>query len=744
MTSTVVDSSSNDPLQDGLTLIDPSSYTDQEDTTDNEQEIDINNIIGEFEFDDVFEYRQIDEDTILHQESKNFNNQVQSNPYIKEILNTSGLYVHKQETVLKMWRKNGPLGLFHMFLQKSFLNTVREWTNEKLKKEPTREQSHPITPGEFYNYMGLELGTSLLHMNDFKNYWQSGLFSSTSSSFYPAVMRYTRFSVIRGIIRFTPPDTSEDADKIHANPLWHSEPLLKHFYLQCANVAVPLGPGALDENGAATKARTKASSYMPSKPDKYAIRFYSLVGHRYLYLFSMFDNNRGNSTGLNLVDRYAFIHRELRHVVASKFKDKCNTKPGDINRESASALWTTQLGHMCMKKPMSDVNIRDKSRRIFTDNFYTRHALGQKMKEISNNELKLCGTVRLNFVDEVNKVNVIEGIEMMKKAERGDWVLVPAFNFEQNHEKEKNAFLKEQKKKKTRRKYEPKMGDQVDNAGFILFMDSKLCIFYSNDLASTPSQQNVCSRHSDEDAIKHAWKCMHGKAPLRRYPPAKDGVKGDIGRIVYQVPAVIVAYNYFMCLVDLLDQRRANLATKRKERRVHMSIWTMILDLACHQGYSLYEWLRDNHPDVAEIVMKEKITKKLTFRDFKMKIVESLVEDRLKNNDLITKKPKTSEEDHVLFSLSATNEDTCKMVNPQLKCELCDMMSGKRKFAQFYCGTCKVGFHPQCFHVYHNRHQYPDLKDNIDAADEDWKRKKRRVSVGSKYFNESISLPYMK
>ena len=695
-----------------------------------------NDLIGTFELDDIFEYRQVDENSNNYEDAKNFNNKVQNHPYVKKILKTSGLFVHFEKSVLKAWKEQGALGLFHLFLQKEFLDTVRKWTNKSLLMKRDEKE---VQKTEFYNYMGLELGTSLIHMNRFKDYWGPSMFDSTPSSFYSRVMGYKRFIAIRGSLRFTPPETSQDTYKTSTSPLWHSEPLLNHFYKRCANVATPLGPVALDENGASTKARSSAKSYLPNKPDKYAIRFYSVVSNTFLYLFSMFDNNRGNSTGMNPVDRYAYVHRELKRVVSSKFNDKSKTKPGDISRDSASALWATQLAHMTMKAPMSDVNIEDKSRRIFTDNFYTRHALGEKMKELSN-ELKLCGTVRLNFVDEVNKVNVTKGIEMMRNAKRGDWVLVPAFNFDRNHEKDKNAFLKEQKKNRTRQKYEPKMGEQAENAGFVLFMDSKLCIFYSNDLACTPSRQNISSRHSDDKEVEDAWECMHGRAPLRRYPPAKDGVKGDIGRIVYQVPAVIVAYNYFMCMVDLMDQRRANLVTKRKERRVQMSLWTMILDLASHQGYAIYEWITVNYPEKAMIVMNEKISKKLTFYEFKKKIVEGLVEDKLKKRNVCKRKSSSEEpKPHLLCSLfDASNKEN----KPQMRCEVCNIVGDKRLMTSFYCDTCKVGFHPACFNVYHNRDNYADWKDKMNVCEE--KFKKKRNCLGSKYFTGKIVLPHMK
>ncbi|KUF83394.1 hypothetical protein AM587_10001336 [Phytophthora nicotianae] len=66
-------------------------------------------------------------------------------------------------------------------------------------------------------------------------------------------------------------DTSRD-------PLWHSRILLRHIQRKFADVAIPYGVSSLDENSIRTKARTAAKSFIPTKPDKNAIRFYAVVG----------------------------------------------------------------------------------------------------------------------------------------------------------------------------------------------------------------------------------------------------------------------------------------------------------------------------------------------------------------------------------------------------------------------------------------------------------------------------------
>jgi hypothetical protein len=58
-------------------------------------------------------------------------------------------------------------------------------------------------------------------------------------------------------------------------------------------------------------------------------------------------------------------------------------------------------------------------------------------------------------------------------------------------------------------------------------------------------------------------------------------------RKVFMAPAVVVAYNLFMNSVDRMDQRRSAMACQRREKRCSMSIFTMILDLACSNAYAL-------------------------------------------------------------------------------------------------------------------------------------------------------------
>ncbi|POM72020.1 Hypothetical protein PHPALM_11339 [Phytophthora palmivora] len=83
-------------------------------------------------------------------------------------------------------------------------------------------------------------------------------------------------------VRISSPLEPTPHQKINT-PIWHSRNLLNQL-------AGPTGVSSLDERSVRTRARTKTKPYTPLKPDKYAIRFYAIVGWDSLYIHSLWDN----------------------------------------------------------------------------------------------------------------------------------------------------------------------------------------------------------------------------------------------------------------------------------------------------------------------------------------------------------------------------------------------------------------------------------------------------------------------
>jgi hypothetical protein len=82
----------------------------------------------------------------------------------------------------------------------------------------------------------------------------------------------------------------------------------------------------------------------------------------------------------------------------------------------------------------------------------------------------------------------------------------------------------------------PPLGDAANKAGYIVFKNAKVVVFYTNDLLENPPEPIL--RGSDERAIK----CIHGLAKISHWT------------IDFFVPAPIVAYGMFMNGVDRMDQ----------------------------------------------------------------------------------------------------------------------------------------------------------------------------------------------
>ncbi|EGZ07378.1 hypothetical protein PHYSODRAFT_529221, partial [Phytophthora sojae] len=135
--------------------------------------------------------------------------------------------------------------------------------------------------------------------------------------------------------------SSEDGRKARQDPLRHSRLLLQHFQRKFASIAVPFGISSIDEIGVRTKARTLARPFMPLKPDKFAIRFYAVVGWESLYVHSFWDNGSGNTMPTTAAQRYTHLFPSLRHPLHVTL----NRPDIPVDPKAAAALWVAMIAH---------------------------------------------------------------------------------------------------------------------------------------------------------------------------------------------------------------------------------------------------------------------------------------------------------------------------------------------------------------------------------------------------------------
>lgn len=140
---------------------------------------------------------------------------------------------------------------------------LRKWTSDVL----IGTGHAAITETEFNAYLGLEIATAICPLNDIADYWSTS--RCLRKSAFIDTMTRTRFQQIRGSLTLHPPqDSSFDKEK---DPLWCCRGVMEQK--RFAEFAVPVGVRSLDEMTVATKARTRAKTFIPSKPTSMAFGF---------------------------------------------------------------------------------------------------------------------------------------------------------------------------------------------------------------------------------------------------------------------------------------------------------------------------------------------------------------------------------------------------------------------------------------------------------------------------------------
>jgi hypothetical protein len=141
------------------------------------------------------------------------NANVVDNAYITSILEPANLHILQPGQVsLAYHSEKLELNLFHLFFTKNYLETVCRWTNEVLEKKGLKS----CTSLEFFAYIGLELGMSLLKYNSIKSYWGNGSFLGHET--YKQCMPQNRFQQIRASVWFCSLN-SYDSEMASSDPL---------------------------------------------------------------------------------------------------------------------------------------------------------------------------------------------------------------------------------------------------------------------------------------------------------------------------------------------------------------------------------------------------------------------------------------------------------------------------------------------------------------------------------------------
>jgi hypothetical protein len=190
-----------------------------------------------------------------------------------------------------------------------------------------------------------------------------------------------------------------------------------------------------------------------------------------------------------------------------------------------------------------------------------------------------------------------------------------------------------------------------------------------------------------------AIQSVNGTCTIRRWTGSEV-----MHRSMFEVPAIVGAYNSFMNVVYRMDQIRSSCPTRHREKRVSMTFFTLVLDLAIINAQAIYKKLQFGTD--------------YTLTYFKQGICEQLVTPlvRMKQNETVTpeipyQRPNI---DEVIGSLDSSHylmnlKQNAAGRPADAHCYLCLLFQKKLK-TRFGCVQCKKAFHPQCataFHFWH-------------------------------------------
>ncbi|ETL77356.1 hypothetical protein L917_21703, partial [Phytophthora nicotianae] len=290
----------------------------------------------------------------------------------------------------------------------------------------------------------------------------------------------------------------------------------------------------------------------------------------------------------------------------------------------------------------------------------------------TDGEMHLLGTVRLNLVDKWNKPAVKASIERVDASERGSWELVAAVGLEPGWKEKQKKHQASQRRlpKAQRTTYEPVIV-QAEKAGYVIYKDRKVVIFYTNDLKATPSQPTLPSTSPE------AVLCCHGTYPIQRW--TEDRM---MHRRVFMAPTIIAAYNFCMNAVDRVDQLRSTNPIRRREKRLGMTMFTWLMDIAIINAHTLVKTIRPT------------TGKEISLREFKRKIADVLTSNEKQNKsrrDLQKKKRSQESLDEIIgmdTSLHMITPNSTDHSKGRLLCHLCSLRNIKKK-AKYGCTKCE-------------------------------------------------------
>jgi hypothetical protein len=198
---------------------------------------------------------------------------------------------------------------FSLYITDDMIEQIVRHTNQEIDRHG--EGNRDIHGEGYWQYTDLvelkalfglliSIGTTKGRNENVRDLWHDGPFSR---SFFRAVMSRNRFEVLLLCIRFDDKRSREERrrnDKLAAiSEIWNA------FIANCLDSYKPGALCTIDEHMISFRGRCSFIMYLPSKPDKYGIKVFSLVCSHcyYLYNASIYTGKEGTQVTRNLGEK---------------------------------------------------------------------------------------------------------------------------------------------------------------------------------------------------------------------------------------------------------------------------------------------------------------------------------------------------------------------------------------------------------------------------------------------------------
>lgn len=160
------------------------------------------------------------------------------------------------------------------------------------------------------------------------------------------------------------------------------------------------------------KGRRSAKKFIWNRQIKVGICFFVLVCWKIWYKNNIMDKGYGNETDIPPAVSSETTFSQLRGVMTDEMDEVLMLK------DNPSTLWSLQMAHLRQGATTPE------GRMVVINNFHTCHAPATQVGNVIHQEVCSIGTVRLNYLDNLNKKYGHKAMGQLKDSVRGDCCLV--------------------------------------------------------------------------------------------------------------------------------------------------------------------------------------------------------------------------------------------------------------------------------------------------------------------------------